>query len=328
MIKTLTKHAKGNKRIPILGQIRVVNGKAQTTDMDFWISGKVALDDGMYYAPGFDKGIQIKSELPVTDFPDAKIEKTSSGMTTLNAAQMEALGWVLKAASTEAARYYLNGIYFDWSMPDAVIVATDGHRLHSFKHVIDAPRPKGKKKKVDGKFITVIPSAGAILPRGAVQIILDLMKETKAAWVDLKFYGMTFRANVGSAAVVEGKLIDGTFAAWRNVVPVCPKANKTNFDPAEFKALMPELNIINRIWTNGAKPGVVISKGMARNTGGIIKREWPVSIQWDMEAGFNVKYLAELCGGVMEYKDPSAPFKITDRRGGIERMAVIMPLRV
>jgi DNA polymerase-3 subunit beta len=328
MIKTLTKHAKGRHTIPILGQVRVVNGVAQTTDMDFWISGPVALPDGMYHAEGFDKGIQIKSELPVTDFPEPKVEKTSTGRTTLEARHMEPLAWVLKAASKNAARYYLNGVYFDWCMDDAALVATDGHRLHSFVHVIEADRPKKKRKKqADGKYRMTVPSAGAILPSRAAKIILDLMKETKAAYVDLKFYGITFRARVGNAVVVEGKLIDGTFPDWRRVVPTCPAGNKTFYDPAQIKSLIPELQIRNRIALgSGKKPLLSISKGMARAVHG--KREWPVTIQWDMQAGFNVAYLADLCGGVMEYIDPASPFKVTDRRGGIERMAVIMPLRV
>lgn len=329
MIKTLTKHAKGRNTIPILGQVRVIKGVAQTTDMDFWISAPVALPDGMYYSEGFDKGIQIKSELPVTDFPDPKIEKKLSGSTTLDAQHMEPLAWVLKASSKEAARYYLNGVYFDWCMEDAVLVATDGHRLHSFTHVIDADRPKKtRKKQADGKFRMTVPSAGAILPARAVKIILDLMKETKAESVDLKFYGITFRARIGEGVMVEGKLIDGTFPDWRRVVPTCPAGNKTFYDPAQIKALIPELKIRNRIALGtGKKPALAISKGVARAVHGV-KREWPVTIQWDMEARFNVAYLGDLCGGVMEYIDKASPFKVTDRRGGIERMAVIMPLRV
>lgn len=330
MIKTLTKHAKSKHRIPILGQVRVLNGMAQTTDMDFWITAPVALPDGMYHAEGFDKGIQIKSELPVTDFPEPQKnnKKHEKATTVIDRAAADALGWVMKAASNEAARYYLDGAFFDWTEAQGVIVATDGHRLHSFTHSIDAVRPKKtRKKQADGKYKMVCAAAGAIMPTRGVKIILDLLKETGEDSAEIEFEGLLFTARIG-AVLVQGKLIDGTYPGWRQVVPVCPPDNKTFYDPAQIKALIPELTIRNRIALGSTKkPSLAISKGTARAVHGV-KREWPCTIQWDMEVGFNVKYLADLCGGVMEYIDKSSPFKVTDRRGGIERMAVIMPLRV
>jgi len=114
MIKTLTKHAVGRRTIPILGQVRVKGGVMQTTDMDFWISGPCPLADGMYHSHGFDKGIQIKSELPVTDFPEPNKnnKKYDKAALVIDRAAADTLAWVLKAASKEAARYYLNGVFF------------------------------------------------------------------------------------------------------------------------------------------------------------------------------------------------------------------------
>lgn len=331
MIKTLTKHAVGRKTIPIIGQVRVKGKVMQTTDMDFWISGPTALGDGMYYAHGFDKGIQIKSELPVTDFPEPQKNNKKYDKATLviDRAAAETLAWVIKAASKESARYYLCGAFFDWTDEQAVIVATDGHRLHSFTHAIEATRPKKtRKKQADGKFRTQAPITGAIMPTRGVKIILDLMKETDAERAEIEFEGLLFTARIGDA-LVQGKLIDGTFPKWRQVVPTHPAANKTLFDPAEIKAMMPELAVLNKIGGAVKRPSLAITKGVARavNLSGM-KREWPVKTQWDMEAGFNAGYLVDLCGGVIEYGDASQPFKITDRRGGIERMAVIMPIRV
>jgi len=332
MIKTLTKHAVGRRTIPILGQVRVKGGVMQTTDMDFWISGPCPLADGMYHSHGFDKGIQIKSELPVTDFPEPNKnnKKYDKAALVIDRAAADTLAWVLKAASKEAARYYLNGVFFDWTEEQAVIVATDGHRLHSFTHAIDAPRPKkARKKQADGKYKMVAPSAGAIMPTRGVKIILDLMKETGAGRVDIEFEGLLFTARIGDA-LVQGKLIDGTFPAWRQVVPNCPPGNTTLYNPEEIKALVPELSIINKIGANARTLGVAIKAGKARNTEVIsgVKREWPVSTQLPFEAGFNSKYLMDLCGGVLHYIDHTSPFKVVDRRGGIERMGVIMPMRV
>jgi DNA polymerase III sliding clamp (beta) subunit (PCNA family) len=330
MIKTLTKHAKRKQFTPILNQVRVVDGMAQTTDMDLWITAPVALTDGMYHAEGFDEGIQIKSGLKVADFPEPnknnkEYEKAS---TTIDLAAADALGWVMKAASNEEIRYYLCGAFFDWTEEQAVIVATDGHRLHSFTHSIDAARPKKtRKKQADGKYKMVSAVAGAIMPTRAVKIILDLMKETGADNAELEFEGLLFTARVG-AVLVQGKLIDGTYPEWRQAVPTYPPRNKTFYDPRQIKALLPELTIRNQITLGyDEEPVLAINKGTACTVFGD-KREWPCTIQWDMEVVFNAKYLADLCGGVMEYIDKSSPFKVTDRRGGIERMAAIMPMGV
>lgn len=335
MIKTLTKLAKkGRAAIPILNTVKVQGGVMTTTDMDFYISGPTALADGCYYAHGFDSGLQIMADYPVTDFPDGKKPGKITGKTVLAGERVDALRWVLLAARKEANIYYLNGVYFDWCLPDAVVVATDGHRLHSFQHVIDAERPekKRKKNKATGKYQIIIPSAGAILPTGAVKIILDLVKETKAAGVDIVFYdNCWFTAQIG-AATVEGKLIDGTFPDWRQVVP--KGQHTTLFDPAEIAAIIPELKVLKRISAGSSKTLTLeIKDGFAHtmNLSGITgKKQWPVSMKWHgkMAAGFNALYLVDLCGGVMHYSDPHSPFKVVDRRGGIERTSVIMPLRI
>lgn len=329
-IKTLVKHASASKRIPILGQIRVIKGVMQSTDIDFWISAPCNLKDGMYYREGFDRGIQIKSEFPVKDFPEpVKMNKEYEiYSTSIESDRIAALEWVMTAASKEVTRYYLNGIYFDWAEQDGVVVATDGHRLHSFKHQIEGVRPKKKRQKINGKYKMVLPSAGAIMPTRAVKIILDLVKENKADRVDLKFNGLKFTAAVGNA-LVEGKLIDGTYPDWRRVVMAHPKENTTPFDPAQIKALMPELTVLAKI--NSQKTvGLVIKGGVAEPYHDTSKsgKSWPVLLSFPFPYGFNGKFLSELCGGMAEFTDASSPMNVRDRRGGIERLAVVMPLRI
>jgi len=58
------------------------------------------------------------------------------------------------------------------------------------------------------------------------------------------------------------------------------------------------------------------------------ERKWKTISKFPFEIGFNAKYLADLCGGAAHYIDEQSPLMIKDRRGGIEKMAVIMPLRV
>lgn len=332
MFKILTSHARKQKRIPILSQIEVRDGFATSTDLDFYITMPLdhPMENGMYYAEGFAKNIRILSECPISDFPKLTEEKTILAQTSISAAMREHMEWVMKAASKEEARYYLNGAYFDWSEKDAVIVATDGHRLHTFKTTINADRPKKKRVKVDGKLQNMfIGDGGVIMHKRAIKIILDLMKAQPAADAFFTFYAKTFCAQIGCAVVI-GKLIDGTFPNWRKVVPEDKGGKTTLFDPDEIKAILPQLEILKKITSQSKTIEVRIKDGKASNVT-FEKRamkEWPVSTVWDIEAGFNARYLSEICGGVMHYKDAQSPFKVVDRRNGIDKMAVIMPLRV
>lgn len=334
--KTLAKLAKGRKTVPILGCVRIKDGIATTTDIEVYVHAPLNEDASRmdnaatYHAHGFEKGIFIKAEYPAEDFPELGDKGEVTGVTVIPADRMDAFKWVLQAASTEATRYYLNGIYFD---PEGVVVATNGHRLHSFKQDIEwgyqtVQKPKkGKKKKADAK--KPEPVKGGIIPSQACKIIIDLMKETKAQEVRIQFHeNCKFTCTIGEV-VVEGKLIDGTFPQWRKVCPKHPKKNHTLFDPAQIKAVLPELAVIAKI--SGTKtPALAVEKGKMtpsyNHTGS--KPEWDVVMNLPFRAGFNAKYLSELCGGVMRYGDHTSPFIVEDRRGGIERLGVLMPMRV
>ena len=221
------------------------------------------------------------------------------------------------AQSKQKARYYLNGVYFDKD----TIVATDGHRLHSFKHDIQWGRDEEAKPEV---------KPGCILPKKACALLVELMKETKAKECSIAFHdNLTFTINVGDA-VLDGKLIDSTFPNWLYVVPEQNNLKgKTTLNNAEIKTIIPQLGVIAKIHSERC-PSLVIDNGIAtpENNRTVTKLQWNVSCNMPFRAGFNVKYLNEVGSGLLEYTNPYSPFKITDRRGGIDRMAVLMPLRV
>jgi len=338
MLKTLSKHAsKQRATIPILGTVRVKDGIATTTDMDFWVSapvtGFVAADgdeDLTYFPQGFEKGIRVKTTLPATDFPDP----TELGKPMIDAVlgieQIKAMEWTLKAASTEQTRYYLNGVYFS---PAGEIVATDGHRLHGFKAGLKF-HSKGTKKN---------PLKGVILPTRAVALILEAVKETKAHQINIWIYDNNrFGAAVGKIRI-EGKLIDGTYPNYMRVLPKKSKDTKlTIWNPDDLKALKAELQIYAQI--NGDKrPSLLIGDKVAslvncHNMAG--PKSWPITSQVLTSIGaggatlkhngigFNAKYLEGLCAGTMEYTDACSPILIRERRGGVGKFCVLMPLRV
>ena len=326
MLKTLTKLAKRPASIPALKTIRIKDGVATTTDLDVYVSVPVTGysqadgdEDFTYHAHGFDKGLVFKSEIPATDFPEMREKGTVCGAAELNAAQIEAFRWVFLAASKEETRYYLNGVCFGTED----IVATDGHRLHSFKH----PVKWGLQEQAEPERK---PITSAILPNGAIRIILAMLKETKAKSFGIEFHDtLHFTCRIPVGAVIEGNLIDGTYPDWKRVVLTYDEKNRTVFDPAEIKAIMPEIEALSKIFCDNRSPIAVATEGgcvwlhEAKD-----EKRFPVSMNLPFKAGFNIRHLKEMCGGVMEYGRSTEPFKVTDRRGGVEKMGVIMPLNI
>lgn len=346
MLKTLVKIAKGRSTIPVLNTIRIKDNVATATDLDNYIHVPVTGyshadgdEDLTYHAHGFDKGMVFKSEIPATDFPDMNQKGRVCGAAEFNAAQIEALRWVLLAASKEETRYYLNGIHFEAGH----VVATDGHRLHSFQHDVrfgleetdkpkKKPAAKGKKKKAEEPAPERTPIKSAILPRAASNFILDMVKETKAASFSIEFHDtLHYTCRIPGGIVIDGKLIDGTFPDWRRVVPQHDEKNKTVFDPAQIKAIKPKLEVLAKVaGTYHSRLAIGTTKGSAWLSTSNPKdaQQFPIIMQLPFTAGFNVKYLTEMCGGMMEYGDSTTPFKVIDKRGGVERMGVLMPLRI
>lgn len=347
LTKALLKVVEKRTTIPVLSTIRIKDGIATGTDMDFYVhvpakgfNKEDGDEDLTYHTHGFDKGIFVKSESPAADFPELQDKGDVIGRTVLTADQLDAFKWVMLTQSKEETRYYLNGVYFDKD----TIVATDGHRLHSFAHAItwgreEEAKPvkkkaaaKGGKKKKAEPAPEPKPEVkpGAILPKKACALLIELMKETKAKECTILFHdNLKFTVNIGEA-VLDGKLIDGTFPDWRRVVPKKDTLKgKTTLNNAEIKTIIPQLGVIAKI-NSERRPSLAIEKGIATPTNNhtATKLQWNVSANIPFRAWFNVKYLNEVGSGVLEYTDAASPFKITDRRGGVDRMAVLMPLRV
>lgn len=114
----------------------------------------------------------------------------------------EYLKAALICASTEQARYYLNGVYVD---PKGFLVSTDGHRLFCAK--IDL----GDQAPFDGW----------IIPREAIK---QALTGHKAPMIEIT------QTRVG---VVSCRPVDGTYPDWRRVMPTGdPTGTAAQFNPA------------------------------------------------------------------------------------------------
>lgn len=135
------------------------------------------------------------------------------------------------ATSTEATRYYLNGVYFRSTDKVARYVATNGHImivLRDDRRVIDDK---------DDTSQTLSPIDGIIIPSATIKS-LKVAKHTD--------YGViTFEEDRSSpdylsfvidynGAKVGGKLIDGTFPDYARVIPRGPYKNTPCWFDAKY----------------------------------------------------------------------------------------------
>jgi DNA polymerase-3 subunit beta len=110
--------------------------------------------------------------------------------------------------STEATRYYLNGINMQPHPERGTLraIATDGHRMA----VIDGPTP-------------AIEGLNVILPKGFVRAIAHLVNPKANDTAVLSFHSALPRARLTCGPVqIDAKLIDGTFPEYTRVIPKEP----------------------------------------------------------------------------------------------------------
>lgn len=112
--------------------------------------------------------------------------------------------------SKEEARYYLNGVFFEYKKGDDSInlVATDGHKLCVLECEIDPA------DDINGDI-------SAIVPTSALKTILQMLKGIQPEFpVTIKFEDANLRMWIDCAdQKAEFKCIDGNFPDYRRVIP-------------------------------------------------------------------------------------------------------------
>ena len=121
--------------------------------------------------------------------------KVSINLNTLKA--------VAHAVGKEETRYYLTGVHLEAGKDGFTMVATNGHML------LCAFQPYGEHMPQDHMPSVIIPAA----------LIAKLKVKRKAdPWAELTIDGQDLRFDY-MGETYGGKAIDGSFPAWRNVVP-------------------------------------------------------------------------------------------------------------
>ncbi len=250
------------------------------------------------------------STLPADDFPSLNQGKYTA---TFDIDLAALVAPVMFAMSDEAARYYLNGVFFKGDGSKFTAVATDGHRLS--RHVRDVGED------------TFDSFTGIIVPRKTVGV---LPKGT----VNLSVSDSKIRVVAGDF-VLTSKLVDGTFPDYERVIPQQNDKLVTVDRDAFMKAA-------DRVSTVSSEKGravrlAISSDGIAMSVNNAdTSASDEVEASYDGEplvVGYNSQYVREVLGVfppgpvVIALADGGSPGLLTSP-GYTGLTLVLMPVRV
>ncbi len=225
------------------------------------------------------------------------------------------------AASTDATRYHINGVYFEYLENTLMrMTATDGHRLSFVDQEIFLSNPELKR--------------GIIVPRKGLIEFRKLLDESEAT-IGLSFErGYIFAKLKDSYLFI--RLIDGEYPDYR---PVIPKSvdRIVKIDRQDFNSALKRVSLLANEKSRGVKlmlqeGSLVISS--SNPDMGEAREELDVEYKGEpLEIGFNSKYLLE---SLAVMNSDKLEFHLKDRLSpGILRETdhpnhtyVIMPMRI
>lgn len=276
--------------------------------------------------------------LPAEDWPEVDMMPEGAARFVITAAELAAgLDGVSVAASSEEVRYWLNGVFLDFTAGDAAFVATDGHRLHR------CSMPPGLDS---GHAPAAIVPTAAIRPLvtacdggGDIAIILTSTK-LRAEAPNAK----------GAPVVLTTKLVDGSFPDWRRVVPRGDAPNACAAEAAALLAALERVAVIvdtaissenSKKLTAGVRLAIGDGEIVITNAGRDGRQATsacPASLLRGEagEIGFNAPYLIAALRSLgdadtvqIAWTDAAAPILITIQADPqMRQQRVVMPMRV
>jgi DNA polymerase-3 subunit beta len=225
------------------------------------------------------------------------------------------------AASTDATRYHINGVYFEYLENSLMrMTATDGHRLSFVDQEVFLANPELKR--------------GIIIPKKGLTEFRKLLDEGSPT-IGLSFErGYIFAKLSDSYLFI--RLIDGEYPDYR---PVIPKVvdRLVSIDRQAFNSALKRVSLLANEKSRGVKlslqPGTLVISSSNPDMGEA-REEIDVEYTGEaMEIGFNSKYLLE---SLAVMKSEKLEFRLKDRLSpGILRESdhqnhtyVIMPMRI
>ncbi len=170
--------------------------------------------------------------LPINDFPSMEGGEYDVTITAPQEEVKRLFDLTAFAMSSEATRYYLNGVYLHSVDGKFRAVSTDGHRLAQADSDIDTDFP------------------GVIVPSKTVGLIRSLIDGAGDATIQAT-EGKKIRVDVGHS-VITSKVIDGTFPDYTRVIPK-DNNNSVTFNAFEAKQAIGLVQLISQQKTRAVR---------------------------------------------------------------------------
>jgi DNA polymerase-3 subunit beta len=250
--------------------------------------------------------------LPSSEFPEFM---SIEGAETLSLDISKLIDGISRCAPTMAqqdVRYYLNGMLFDVNGDTMTVVATDGHRMSSYR--IDTNASFERQ---------------AIIPRKAILDILKMISKASDATIEIGKDNV--KVAVGEM-VMYTKLVDGKFPDYKRVIPNDFNSS-VNLNTEELrnavKRTLPLSNQYNAMSFDFVDGSLTIESTNAEHENAV--EVIPASIEGsDINIGFNGAYVMDMLGSISG-EDITFNLASSGSSAKIEEgdfVAVLMPLRL
>ncbi len=261
--------------------------------------------------------------LPETDFPDLTVGQLTHRFTMPAADLGRLISKTTFAISSDATRYYLNGIYFhpmlQGNRQTVRAVATDGHRLAQ----VEMAAPAGAEE---------MPPV--IVPRKTVGEAQRLLEGGGDITIELSATKIRF---VAGDAALTSKLIDGTFPDYTRVVPA-GNDKVMEVDKGDLERLIDRVATItggnDRAVKLSLTPGRLEVSARNSETAAVAVDDIDASYEaGPLDIGFNSRYLLDIIGridgatAVLKLGDAGSP-ALVGGKDAPDALYVLMPMRV
>ncbi len=269
--------------------------------------------------------------LPAEDFPEVpgfSTEDHKQFVRMNGTAVMSMLDKTLYAASTDEARYHLNGVYFETLEDENKrlfrMVATDAHRLS----MVDNP---------DALFddnAWRLFKEGVIVPRKGLTELRRLLAEGKEDFfVTIKGRMLFVKRD---QIFLSMRLIEGKYADYRRIIPDL-STQAISLDREPFLASLKRISLMSsdksRSVTFSLSPGVLQLSSQSPELGDAREE---ISIEYsgeELKIGFNSRYLIDALSTLegekilLEVRGKQNPGVIRSSEG-LSHTNVVMPMRI
>jgi len=257
--------------------------------------------------------------LPVTDFPSVTVTELKQALTIDQDRLKQLLDRTMFCMAQQDVRYYLNGLYLEFTSGKVRAVATDGHRMAISEMSIEGGP--------DSDMQLIVPRKGA----QEIARLLNGSGGPAQIWLGSNH----LRAELESI-IFTSKLIDGRFPDYTKVIPSA--LTKMVALPRQlFREALARVAILS----NEKYRGVRLSLQNGRISVSAHNPEQEEATEEldaeykgeEMEIGFNVNYLMEAVGAITEddvtigLNDPSSSCAIYAPTSQATKY-IIMPMRL